>query len=310
MASWPPKKNAAFTFYVGLIDQADTKLLKANPTLAAGDAKVATDDGAPVNLATLPVVDADFTKRVKVAMSAGEMNGDRITVIFSDAAGAEWADLIIDIPTSVRQTDDLAFPATSGRSIQVETDGMVHADAKEWLGVAPNALASGRVDSSVGAMAAAVLTAAAIAADAITAAKVAADVHAEAADAIWDEDIEAAHGTDATAGLLLRVLGAVISNRTNNATLDALLGVADSASNDVPNQILAGDTLAELTQAAPDAVPTLAKALMLMYMALRNKLDITTSTMEIHNDAGTVITKKALTDDATTYSEAEAIAGP
>ena len=108
MASWPPKKNAAFVFYVGLISQADTKLLQANPTLAAGDAKVATDDAAPGNLATLPVVDADFTDRVKVSLSAGEMNGDRITVIFSDAAGAEWTDLLIDIPTSVRQIDDLA----------------------------------------------------------------------------------------------------------------------------------------------------------------------------------------------------------
>jgi hypothetical protein len=49
---------------------------------------------------------------------------------------------------------------------------------------------------------------------------------------------------------------------------------------------------------------------MLVYMALRNKLDITSSTMEIHNDAGTVIAKKALTDDGTTYSEAEAVAGP
>jgi len=53
------------------------------------------------------------------------------------------------------------------------------------------------------------------------------------ADAVWDEDIEAAHGTDATAGLLLRALGAAISNRSNNATLDALLGVADTAGVDL-----------------------------------------------------------------------------
>lgn len=109
MAGWPPKKNAVFVFYASLVSQADTKLLQANPTLAAGDVKVATDDAAPGNLATLPVVDADFTKRVKISLSAAEMNGDRISVIFSDAAGAEWADLFIDMPTSVRQIDDLAF---------------------------------------------------------------------------------------------------------------------------------------------------------------------------------------------------------
>lgn len=121
----PPKKNAIFTLYISLRDQADTKLFKASPTLAAGDFKVATDDTAPANLGTLPVVDADFTKRLKVVFSASEMNGDNITMIASDAAGAEWVDLAVNIQTSTRQIDDLAFPATSGRSINVSTNGTV-----------------------------------------------------------------------------------------------------------------------------------------------------------------------------------------
>ncbi len=62
-------------------------------------------------------------------------------------------------------------------------------------------------------------------------------ITATAVDNIWDEDIEAAHGTDATAGFLLRVLGAAISNRTNNANLNALLGVADTAGTDLPEQV-------------------------------------------------------------------------
>ena len=49
------------------------------------------------------------------------------------------------------------------------------------------------------------------------------------ADGVWDEDIVAAHATADTAGLLLRALGAVISQRTNNATLNALLAVPDTA---------------------------------------------------------------------------------
>ena len=49
---------------------------------------------------------------------------------------------------------------------------------------------------------------------------------------------------------------------------------------------------------------------MLGFMALRNKLDVTSSFKEVHNDAGTVITKKALTDDGSTYSEAEMESGP
>ncbi len=60
---------------------------------------------------------------------------------------------------------------------------------------------------------------------------------ADAADAVWDEDIVAAHGTADTAGLLLRALGALISQRTNNANLNALLGVADVAARDLPEQV-------------------------------------------------------------------------
>lgn len=103
-----PKKNTEFIFYVSLISQANTKIMQANPTLAAGDFQVSTDDGAPSNLDTIPVVDADFTKRVKVTLSADEMNGDNITLIASDAAGDEWCDLTVNIQTTATQIDGLA----------------------------------------------------------------------------------------------------------------------------------------------------------------------------------------------------------
>jgi len=74
--------------------------------------------------------------------------------------------------------------------------------------------------------------------------------------------------------------------------------------------VLKTDTIAELSQAAPTATPSFEAALMLLYMALRNKLDITAGFKEVHNDAGTVITKKVLSDDGTTYSEAEMVTGP
>jgi len=109
----PCKKNdaAGYTFYVGLISQADTKILQANPTLAAGDVKIAIDDGAPANLGTLPVVDADFTKRIKVVLSQAECNGDNLTLIFSDASGAEWCDLIFNIQTVDQRFDDIPTAA-------------------------------------------------------------------------------------------------------------------------------------------------------------------------------------------------------
>lgn len=131
MASfYPCVKNHAsgYTFYVSLVSQANTKIMQASPTLAAGDVKIAIDDGAPANLGTLPVVDADYTKRVKVVLSQAETNGDNLTIIFSDAAGAEWCDLTLNIQTVPRRFDDLAFPATSGRSMVVDAAGLVDAN--------------------------------------------------------------------------------------------------------------------------------------------------------------------------------------
>ena len=64
--------------------------------------------------------------------------------------------------------------------------------------------------------------------------------------------------------------------------------------------------ISELGVASPTATPTLRTGLMLLYMALRNKLDVTTSganALEVHNDAGTKIAAKALSDSGGDYSE-------
>jgi hypothetical protein len=162
-------------FYVTLYPRTPTGEAQANPTLATGDVKIAVDDGAPANLATLPVVDADFTKRVKVVLSQAETNGDNLTVIFSDAAGAEWNDLSVNIQTAANQFDDLATIITNTSNIESDTQ-----DIQSRL---PSALVSGRIDASVGAMANDVMTAAA-----------SADFGAEIADAFLDRDMSS--GTD------------------------------------------------------------------------------------------------------------------
>lgn len=105
-----PKNGAAFSFYVGLTSQANTNTFQANPTLATGDVKVSTDGAAFGNITTLPVVTPAAGKAVLVSLSAAEMTGDNIQVLFSDAAGAEWCDLICNIQTTIRQVDDLAYP--------------------------------------------------------------------------------------------------------------------------------------------------------------------------------------------------------
>jgi len=65
------------------------------------------------------------------------------------------------------------------------------------------------------------------------------------------------------------------------------------------------DTATELSS-VPAASPDLHTMIQFIFMALRNKIDVTSSAKEVHNDAGTVIASKSLTDDGTTYSEGKA----
>ena len=130
MATYVPAKvSTQFILYVGLVSQANPKTMQANPTIAAGDFKVSIDGGALANLGTLPTVTPASGKMVKITLSTSEMAGANATVVCSDAAGAEWCDLVVNIPTAARQVDDLAYPATTGRSMVVDSAGLVDANA-------------------------------------------------------------------------------------------------------------------------------------------------------------------------------------
>ena len=126
-----PKSGVAYIFYGCLVSQADTKLFKSAPTLAPGDFKVSIDGGAFANLATLPT-NTPGTFSVKFSLSAGEMTGDNILVVASDAAGAEWCDQSWNIQTSARGIADLAYPTVSGRSLDVSAGGEAGVD---WANV-------------------------------------------------------------------------------------------------------------------------------------------------------------------------------
>lgn len=102
-----PKKNVAYEFDIGLVDASDTGSFKANPTIAAGDFKVSTANGAFGNLATLPVVSPAASVSVKINLSQAEMNGDKIVVHCKDAAGAEWDSVYIFIDATIATVDDV-----------------------------------------------------------------------------------------------------------------------------------------------------------------------------------------------------------
>lgn len=97
----PPKKNEDFLIRISLEDYANPGNLKSNPTIAAGDFKVAVDATALANLGTLPSVSPASTVLVLITLSSGEMNGDVITLVCIDQTSPkEWADLVISIPTT------------------------------------------------------------------------------------------------------------------------------------------------------------------------------------------------------------------
>ena len=141
----------------------------------------------------------------------------------------------------------------------------------------------GNVTGSVGSVATGGISAASFAAGAVDAAAIAADAGTEIATAVWASAAR---------------------------TLTAATNFNNISTSDVLTQVNAAiDTaISELGVAAPTATPTLRTGLMLLYMALRNKLVVQTSgtdALEIYNDAGTKIASKLLTDTGGDYTEAE-----
>ena len=135
------------------------------------------------------------------------------------------------------------------------------------------------------------------------------------AKSLWQAAISDAAGVSVSADVI-----AVKAETANILTDTAEIGAAGAGLSALPwnaawdaevesevNDAL--DTaIAELGVAAPTATPTIRTGLMLMYMALRNKLVVQTSgtdALEIYNNAGTKIAAKLLTDDGSDYTEAE-----
>jgi hypothetical protein len=95
-------------------------------------------------------------------------------------------------------------------------------------------------------------------------------------------------------------LDAAVSSRSTLTAVSVNTEVAD---------VIRTDALAELAQGVPPATPTMAEAMMLLYMAVRNQITVTSTEKAFYNDAGTKVSKKVLSDDGTTYTEAEAVSG-
>lgn len=242
----PPVKNSASGWigYVSLAPRTANGQWQSNPTLAAGDVKISIDGGALANLTTLPAVTPASSKLVKITLSQAETNGDNLTIIFSDAAGAEWCDLTINLQTVARQINDLAFPTVSGRSLDVTATGAAgidwgnienpttavnlsatNIDVDQVVASVSGAVGSvagavGSVIGAVGSVAAGGITAASIATGAIDADALAADAIAEIADGVWDEDATA-HQTGGSFGQAIGDPGADTTSIYQSVVTDA-----------------------------------------------------------------------------------------
>lgn len=152
----------------------------------------------------------------------------------------------------------LVVPANVYDSLVSGSD-LLQADLQQWIGVAPLALTSQRVEVLVGSMAASVLTATAIAADAITAAKIAASAItsseldataiAAIADAIWDE-LRSGHVAAGSFGQAAQAtrMSTAQAGAAGTITLDASASAVDSFYNQTWVAIVAGTGAGQIRQ--------------------------------------------------------------
>lgn len=93
------------------------------------------------------------------------------------------------------------------------------------------------------------------------------------------------------------------------ATGTGLSAIPWNASWDAEVQSEVNDALdtaiSELSAGVPTATPTIRTAIMLLYMALRNRTTTTATAQTIQNDAGSTIATATLSDDGTTMTKAE-----
>lgn len=291
---YPPKKNAEYIFYISLASQAQANTFQSNPTLASGDFKVSIDGGALANPATLPAVTPASSKLVKVTLSASEMNGDNIIFIASDAAGAEWRDLTVNIQTAARQIDDLAFPTTSGRSLDVTATGAAGIDWSNVENQSTSVTLSGTTVGTVTALAATALA------------------------AIWDRLTSALTTSGSIGKLIVDNLNATVSSRATQTSVDTIddfvdtevaaikaktdnLPASPAAVSDIPTAAQIADAVLDEAIPEPSGVFTWSGTLRTIIGWLgalsRNKITQTDILTTLRNDADNADLATSDTDD-------------
>lgn len=67
--------------------------------------------------------------------------------------------------------------------------------------------------------------------------------------------------------------------------------------------VIKNEVLSELSPGIPPSAPTMEQAVMLLYMALKNKRTSTGTEAKIYNNSGIIVTKASQADDGTTFTK-------
>lgn len=255
----------AATFAAGAINNAavsfDGSELTAIPWNASWDAEVQSE-----------VDDALVAQRLDELLNAdSDIDGAA-----PPTTGSVFFELLTKTTNSFTydQTTD-SLEAIRDKETDIETDTQ---DIQSRL---PAALVSGRIDASVGAMAANVMTAAAAAADLTT-------------------ELQSGLATQASVDTIDNFLDTEIA---------AILAAVDTEVASILS--LLDDPRGEPGQGAPPVNPDLATKIDYLYKAWRNKKTQTSSTYSLFNDdASTVDQKATVSDDGTTTTVGEVASGP
>ncbi len=208
--------------------------------------------------------------------------GDTFHVLFTTRQFSTGAPFLLAGSPAVAAYEDLGLTEiTAGVTLAVDHDTIVGLNSIAVVATGGNGFETGKTYHLV-------LTAGTV--DGIT---VVGEVVGEFTLGRSAAAVDLANGTDGLTALAAQI--AALNNVSTAQVLTQVNAAIDTA-------------ISELGVAQPTATPTIRTALMLMYMALRNKLDVQTSgvdSIEIHNAAGTEITQKLVTDDGSDYSEAQ-----
>ncbi len=256
--------------------------------IADGAIDAATFAAGAINAAAIA---ADAITAAKVAADVGAeiagavWNEDATAHQTQGSFGQAIGDPVSDTNTLYKAVVTDATGATVGVDVvalKAETVTIL-ADTDNIQTRLPAALVSGRMDSSIGAVASGVIAAGSFAAGAL--------------DAVWST----------TTRILTAGTNIVLAKGTG------VTGFNDISSAQVNAEVVDGlnvDTYAEPGQGAPGATISLAAKINYLYKAWRNKKTQTATLYTLFNDAETVADQKAThSDDGTTYTSGEIVTG-